>query len=145
MNGKEKEVVGSGHWRSRRRRVISMAAAVVLLLAQGCATPRTPIKHTVPDGRTGHYRIEYQVKGAQPLQKKEGYYEIDFDDSGKFTTSSEIEAGVATDLYHFRGPDGRLRQIHHTRVVNMYQGREQNFDGSGRQTKDRPWIEFDIK
>ena len=81
---------------------LTILCATCLVLMAHCGTDRrTPVRYLLPDGYQGWVILDYEVDGAPTLRKENGFYVVQFDQTGRVSTSSSVETGWANDEYFY--------------------------------------------
>ena len=73
------------------------------MMLTACWRNRTPCVYELPVGFRGWTLVEFEVDGAPPLPRDGGVLLFSFPASGRLTTSSRLEEGVAKDEFYYVG------------------------------------------
>ena len=87
---------------------------VTSAISMGPTLVRHPVRTLIPDGYVGWVKVNYGVKGAQPLTIENGVIICKIPESDLLETSSQLEVGWANDEYFYYSPNGSTRPLRET-------------------------------
>jgi hypothetical protein len=108
-----------------------MIFAIVVLMLSGFSLWHNPKRDRflIPEKFTGTVYVYFQVPGAPPLKKEDGYRLIIVPDSGIVKTSSDPIGGKLHDEYWLYSSDGKRRRMSDGKLGSLYTTAEKNPSG----------------
>ncbi len=115
------------------------------------ATHGPSTRFLIPDGYTGWIRIEFEVKGAAPLQTEQGETVVTLPASGRLSTSSQAQHDWTNDSFFYVSASSPPRKLPSSGADSLIWGKlngettnssgthkyEEFFVGTAQQFKDQ--------